>query len=94
VNYIWHEGLVRKLLIERDEKPVVHLPLNVVVIGAAVAPWLAAGGLVLAVVSGCRISVVREEDASEPADLSAPPPAPGFPSPEPPAAGGLPGSPS
>lgn len=74
VKYVWAEGLARRVIVEKGDEAIVRLPLTVVIIGAAVAPWLAAAGLVVAVVTGCRLAVERPVSA---------PPAPAAP-PEPP----------
>jgi hypothetical protein len=85
VKYLWAEGLLRKLIVDKEGANVVRLPLTVIVAGALVAPWLIAIGLVIAVVTGHRVSITRdtpsgEEPVAEDADGPPPPPAP--PSPE------------
>ena len=55
------EGNVRKIIVKnKDNKSIVELPLTVGVVGAALAPLLAAVGAVAALVSECTIVVERE----------------------------------
>lgn len=84
VKYLWAEGLLRKLIVDREGANVVRLPLTIVVVGALVAPWVLAIGLVIAVVTGHRVSIVRDTPPGEAADDSSdePPAPPAPPSPE------------
>jgi hypothetical protein len=63
VKQLIHEGNVRRLII-KDENGKVYLeiPLTYGVIGAFVAPWLAAVGAIAAMVADLKIEVVREEE--------------------------------
>ena len=64
-----HEGNVRRVIIKQDGKTIVEFPLTVGVIGAVLAPILAAVGAVAAVVTECTIEVERTGDgfvAAEP----------------------------
>lgn len=55
------EGNVRKLTIRnKDGKNIVILPLTVGVVGAVLAPALAAVGTIAALVTECTIVVERE----------------------------------
>jgi hypothetical protein len=71
LKFVWREGLARKMVVEKGESTIVRLPLTAVVVGAALAPWIAAVGLVVAVIAGCRLTVEREplpsEQGAEPA---------------------------
>lgn len=56
------EGNVRRITVKnKDGKSIVELPLTVGVVGAAIAPLLAAVGAVAALVTECTIVVEREE---------------------------------
>lgn len=57
------EGNVRKITVKNKEgKSIVELPLTIGVVGAALAPLLAAVGAIAALVTECTIVVEREED--------------------------------
>lgn len=62
------EGNVRRITIKQGEHTVVEMPLTVGVVGALLAPWLAAVGAVAALVTDCSIVVERMErgEASHP----------------------------
>ncbi len=62
VKEIIKEGNVRKITVKnKDNKTIVELPLTVGVVGAAIAPLLAAVGAIAALVTECTIVVEREE---------------------------------
>lgn len=62
VKSIIAEGNVRKITVKNKEgKSIVELPLTVGVVGAALAPLLAAVGAIAALVTECTIVVEREE---------------------------------
>lgn len=57
------EGNVRRIIIKNKEgKTIIELPVTIGVIGAVVAPVLAAVGAVAAIITECTISVEREEE--------------------------------
>ena len=62
VKNLIHEGNVRKIIV-RDEqgRTLLELPVTAGVVGAVLAPWLAALGAIAALVSHCTISVERKE---------------------------------
>lgn len=61
VKEIIKEGNVRKIIIKNKEgKNVIELPLTISVVGALLAPALAALGAVAALVTECAIVVVRD----------------------------------
>lgn len=56
------EGNVRKITIhDKDEKEIMSFPLTIGVVGAVLAPILAAVGALAALIGECTISVEREE---------------------------------
>ena len=56
------EGNVRKITInDRTGKEVMSFPLTIGVVGAVLAPVLAAVGALAALIGECSISVEREE---------------------------------
>ncbi|MEI8007706.1 MAG: DUF4342 domain-containing protein [Bacteroidota bacterium] len=63
VRQLIHEGNVRRLII-KDETGKVYLeiPVTVGVIGALIAPMLAAVGAIAAMVANLKIEVIRNEE--------------------------------
>lgn len=68
VKQLINEGNVRRIVIKNKEgKNLIELPLTIGVVGAVLAPMLAAVGAVAALVTECTIMVEREVK-EEPAD--------------------------
>lgn len=62
VKELIHEGNVRRIIIKNKEgKTLVEFPLSFGVVGALIAPVLAAVGAIAALVTECSITVEREE---------------------------------
>jgi len=61
-----HEGNVRRVIIEHQGRTIAEFPLTVGVVGALLAPVLAAIGALIALLKDCTIHVERE--TSEAAD--------------------------
>lgn len=62
VKKLIQEGNVRRIIIKaKDGKTLVEFPMTVGVIGAVLAPILAAVGAIAALVAECTITVEREE---------------------------------
>ena len=66
VKELIHEGNVRRVVIKQGDRTVVEFPVTVGVVGALVAPALAALGAVAALLSECTIEVERETAAPTP----------------------------
>jgi hypothetical protein len=65
VKKLLHEGNVRRIVIKHaDGREVAEFPLTVGVIGAVLAPMLAAVGALAAVLTECTVEVEREVDES------------------------------
>ena len=62
VKKLIHEGNVRRIII-RDEggKTLLDMPISIGVVGAIIAPWLAALGVIGAIATNCKIIVVRHK---------------------------------
>jgi len=57
-----HEGNVTRVIVKNEAgKTLLEIPATVGVVGVVVAPWLAALGVVAALVANCRIVVERRE---------------------------------
>lgn len=62
VKNLINEGNVRRITVKNKEgKTIVELPLTIGVVGAALAPLLAAVGAIAALVTECTIVVERTE---------------------------------
>jgi Domain of unknown function (DUF4342) len=61
VKELIHEGNVRDIIIKHDGQPIIHFPVTVGVVGALVAPQLAALGAIGALLTHCTIEVVRTD---------------------------------
>lgn len=61
VRQLISEGNIRRITIQNKEgKTIVELPLTIGVVGAVLAPPLAAVGAIAALVTDCTITVERE----------------------------------
>ena len=54
-----HEGNVRRLIVKREDDVIAEFPLTAAVVGAVIAPVLAAIGAIAALVTNCTIEVER-----------------------------------
>jgi hypothetical protein len=62
VGELLHEGNVTRIIVKDDAgKTLLEIPATVGVVGVVLAPWLAALGVIAAVVTNCRIVVERRE---------------------------------
>ena len=65
VKKLVHEGNVRRVIIKHETKSIAEFPLTVGVIGAALAPMLAAVAAIAAVMGECTVEVEREGTEDE-----------------------------
>jgi hypothetical protein len=68
VKELVHEGNVRRIIIKQEGRTVVEFPLTIGVVGALLAPPLAAIGAIGALIAQCSIEVVRTEQPTTPSD--------------------------
>ncbi|KYK29811.1 hypothetical protein AYK20_00115 [Thermoplasmatales archaeon SG8-52-1] len=62
VKKLLHEGNVRRIIIKDENgKILLDLPATVGLIGAVIAPWLAALGVIGAIATKCTIVVERRK---------------------------------
>jgi hypothetical protein len=68
IKAIVHEGNVRRIVVQHDGRTVAEFPLTAGVLGAVLAPALAAIGALVAMLKDCTIQVerVRQTDAERP----------------------------
>jgi hypothetical protein len=56
-----HEGNVRRVIVQHQGRTVAEFPLTVGVVGAVLAPVVAAIGAIIALAKDCTIQVERTE---------------------------------
>ena len=62
VKELGREGNIRRItIIDKDGKTIIAFPLTIGVVGALIAPTLAAIGAVAALVTECTVKVEREQ---------------------------------
>lgn len=62
VKQLVNEGNIRRIIIkDKDGKTLVELPLTIGLVGAVLAPVLAAVGAIAALVTECTIVVERKD---------------------------------
>lgn len=61
VKQLIHEGNIRKITIKQEGRTIAEFPLTFGVVGAALAPALAAIGAITALVTDCTIEVERTD---------------------------------
>ena len=59
VKEIVHEGNVRRVIVKHDGRNVAEFPLTAGVVGAVLAPVLAAIGALVALMKDCTIEIER-----------------------------------
>ena len=65
VKKLVHEGNVRRVIIKQETKTIAEFPLTIGVIGAVLAPMLAAVAAIATVVTDCTVEVEREVSDDE-----------------------------
>jgi hypothetical protein len=68
IKALIHEGNVRRVIIQHEGRTVAEFPLTAGVVGAVLAPVLAAIGALVAVLQDCTIQVEREKPVAEQPD--------------------------
>ena len=62
VKELLHEGNVTRVIVKDEKgKVLLEIPATVGVIGVVLVPWLAALGVIAALVTNCKIVVERRE---------------------------------
>lgn len=72
VTRLVHEGNVRRIVVKHEGRTVAEFPLTAGVVGAVLAPVLAAIGALLALMKECTIEVERTRTDSVPKNIEAP----------------------
>ena len=68
IKQLIHEGNVRRIVIQHGGRTVAEFPMTAGVLGAVLAPVLAAIGALVALAKDCSIEVERTEAAQPAAD--------------------------
>ncbi len=62
VSELLHEGNVIRVIVKDEAgKTLLEIPATIGVVGVVLAPWLAALGVIAALVANCKIVVERRE---------------------------------
>jgi Domain of unknown function (DUF4342) len=72
VTQLVHEGNVRRIVVKHEGRTVAEFPLTAGVVGAVLAPVLAAIGALLALKKECTIEVERTRPDRLPQNVEAP----------------------
>jgi len=63
VKELIHEGNITKIIVKNEkDETLLEIPVTVGLIGAILAPWMAALGVIAAMVTRCKIVVERKEE--------------------------------
>ena len=74
VKQIVHEGNVRRVVVKHEGRKVAEFPLTAGVVGAVLAPVLAAIGALVALMKDCTIAIERTPVAGSPKEVAVPEP--------------------
>ena len=67
VRELLHESNVSRIIVKNEEgKALLEIPVTAGVVGALIAPWLAAAGVIAAFATKCTIVVVRKKADAPP----------------------------
>src|SRR5262245_20077845 len=69
VDQVFHAGMVRHLVVEKDGKRLADVPLLLVIAAAVVAIWLVVGLLVVALLMDYKISISNTDSDKEEASV-------------------------
>jgi hypothetical protein len=75
VKRLLHQGNIRRIVISQEGRTIAEFPLTIGVVGAVVAPVLAAVGALAALLAECTIEIERVEEKSALEEIQPPNPA-------------------
>lgn len=55
------KGNVSKIVFKKDDEVILNIPVNAGIIGMALAPWGAIGGTVAAMMTKCKIEIIKDD---------------------------------
>ena len=62
VKELIHEGNITRIIVQNESgETLLEIPATVGVIGAIVAPWMAALGVIAALATQCKIIVIKKD---------------------------------
>ena len=73
IEALLRAGNVRRVVVKQEGRTIAEFPLTIGVVGAAIAPPVAAIAAIAAIVTECTIEVERVEPESPPKTIEAPP---------------------
>ena len=65
IRALIHEGNVRRIVVQHEGRTVAEFPLTAGIVGAVLAPVVAAIGALIALMKDCTIRVEREDRNSD-----------------------------
>ena len=68
IKALIREGNIRRVVVQHEGRTIAEFPLTAGVVGALVAPVLAAIGALIALLQDCTIQVERERPSSSSSD--------------------------
>ena len=72
IETLLREGNIRRVVVKQDGRTIAEFPLTIGVVGAAIAPPVAAIAAIAAIVTECTVEVERVEPKSGPKTVEAP----------------------
>ena len=66
IRELVHQGNVTRIHVKQGDNTILQLPVTLGAVGTVLAPWLAAAGVVGALVTRCTIEVERRGDPQGP----------------------------
>ncbi|HEY3159715.1 MAG TPA: DUF4342 domain-containing protein [Vicinamibacterales bacterium] len=66
IKELIHEGNVRRVVVQQHGRTIAEFPLTAGVVGAVLAPVVAAIGAIVALAKDCTIQIERSEATSTP----------------------------
>ena len=73
IEALLREGNIRRVVVKQEGRTIAEFPLTLGVVGAAIAPPVAAIAAIAAVVTECTVEVERIEGQAAPKSIEAPP---------------------
>jgi hypothetical protein len=71
VKRLIHEGNIRRVVVKQGDRTIAEFPLTVGVLGAAIAPPLAAIGALAALLTDCQVELEKVVEGEQPIDAEA-----------------------
>jgi hypothetical protein len=65
VKALVHEGNVRRIVVQHEGRTVAEFPLTAGIVGAVLAPVVAAVGALIALLKDCTIQIERDDQGTK-----------------------------